>query len=160
MTVLLSPLPSTATITRRPVASPDVLAGTHGPLLAAMEQVVAEVKGDGWLRISLIVVERGALLSANDTVVTDGGEKVRAGSEMTPASVIESVGGRFEKDGSIRGTRWISRVIDDPNASLEAPSMESTPSALSEDDMSGLRALAAELFRRGSAAKPATDPGA
>jgi hypothetical protein len=160
MSVLLSPLPDSARISRRPVASPEVLAGAHGSLLAAMEQVVAQSRGDGWLRISMIVVERGALLTVNDTVTTNGAEQVRAGSELVPASVIESAGGRFEQDGSIRGTRWISRVIDDPDASTEAPSMESTPSPLTDDDVSGLRALAAELFRRGSTAPRAADSGA
>ena len=152
MQTLLSPLPAGAKITRRPVAPPEVLASAHGAAIAGMEQIFAEHSADGALRIALVVVDRdGTLLSVNDTISAQGTEQVRAGSTLVPASVIESAGGSFAKDGTIRGTRWISRAVDDESATEDEAAMESTPSALSDADVAGLRALAAELVRRGSA---------
>ena len=150
MQSLLSPLPAAAKVTRRPVAPPEVLASAHGAAIAGMEQIFAQHSADGTLRIALVVLDRdGTLLGVNDTITTCGTEQVRAGSALVPASVIESVGGSFAKDGAIRGTRWISRTVDDESATEEEPAMESTPSPLSDADVAGLRALAAELVRRG-----------
>ena len=152
MQTLLSPLPDSAVLTRAPVASAEVLASAHGALLAGWEHITAEVPMQESHRIAMVSVDgSGTLLTVNDHVTTHGTEQVRAGPVMVPAATIESVGGRVERDGTIRGTRWSSRVVDDPDATPEEPSMESTPSALSESDVAGLRALAAELLKRGAA---------
>lgn len=148
--VLYSPLPHDAKLTRQPVASAEVLASEHGAALAGWTQIVAESSGEGWLRIAMVVVDaKGTLLTVHDAVTEHGTERVCAGSTMVNASVIESAGGSFMKDGTIRGTRWISRVVDDESATEEEPAMESTPSPLSDADVAGLRALAAELMKRG-----------
>ena len=150
---LYSPLPDDAKVTRRPVAPADVLASEHGSALAGWEQIVAESSGPGWLRISMVVIDaQGTLLSVNDAVTEHGTAKVRAGSTMVNASVIESAGGSLMKDGTLRGTRWSSRVIDDESATPEAPSVESTPSTLGDADVEGLRAIAATLLERGKRA--------
>ena len=147
---LLSPLPPGARITRRPVASEEVLGTESGAALAGWEQIVAELSEGGTLRIAMVVVDaKGRLLSVNDTVTTMGTSTVRAGTERVPATLIESAGGRIERDGSIRGTRWTSRTVDDETATAAEPSMESVPAALGDGDVAALRALAAELVRRG-----------
>ncbi|HEX8850897.1 MAG TPA: hypothetical protein VF761_15305 [Gemmatimonadaceae bacterium] len=150
---LYSPIADDAKLTRQPVASADVLASEHGPALAGWEQIVAESSGPGWLRISMVVVDaRGTLLSVNDAVTEHGTERVRAGGTMVDASVIESAGGSITQDGTLRGTRWSSRVIDDASATPEAPSVESTPRTLGDADLAGLRAIAATLLERGKRA--------
>ena len=103
------------------------------------------------LRIVLVVLDAdGVVLSASDAVL------VRTGPDGTPppedcdAPAVmhqESVGGRFESDGSFRGTRWRSTAVD-PGGGIEELEWESTPSEPSPSDVAGLRATVAELLRR------------
>ena len=60
----------------------------------------------------------------------------------------ESVGGRFEADGSFRGTRWLTAGPEP--ADDEPPDWESTPSEPSAADIAALRALVDEMLRRAS----------
>ena len=58
----------------------------------------------------------------------------------------ESIGGRFEMDGTFRGTRWLS-VCDDPGDD-EPADLQSTPTAPTADEIAALRALLDEMLRR------------
>jgi hypothetical protein len=58
------------------------------------------------------------------------------------------VGGRFEADGSFRGTRWLSTGPEPVDE--EPPAWESTPSEPSESDVAALSALVQEMLRRAS----------
>ena len=148
---LLSPLPADTTPRRQPVASPEVLAGPTGWAIAGWEQIVVDLSaGAAGLRNVLVVLDaEGALLSASDTVLyrtgPDGGAPP-ADCESPTRVRTESVGGRFEPDGSFRGTRWLSEALDPGDT--EELEWASTPSEPSADDVAALRLLAAELIRR------------
>ena len=106
---LLSPLPPDATVERRPVASAEQLAhGTAGPI-AGWQSVIVNLSapGLGFRNVHVTVDEHGALLS--------GGDHVMFARETAPSGEVmvsdhESVGGRFEEDGSFHGTHWIMRL--------------------------------------------------
>ncbi len=87
-------------------------------------------------------------------VVLDGDGRPISASDMVfyrtgPAEIRqESVGGRFEADGSFRGTRWLTAGPEP--ADDEPPDWESTPSEPSAADIAALRALVDEMLRRAS----------
>ena len=136
---LLGPLPLEAVPVRRPVASPEVLAGPTGYAVAGWEQLVLHLSaGAAGLRTILVVLDGdGSLLSGSDAVI------YRARSTF----IQMSVGGRFEPDGSFHGTRWHSVAVE---RGAGEPDWESTPSSPSAEDVDGLRALVAEVIRRGA----------
>jgi hypothetical protein len=149
--VLLGPLPAGAVPTRQPVASPEVLATPSGSALAGWEQLVLHLSaGSAGSRTSLVVLDgSGALLSASDAVLYRSGlDGSPPPEEWDAPSLIqqESVGGRFEPDGSFRGTRWRS-VAEDPGRADELE-WRSTKSEPSSAEVEGLRAVVAELIRR------------
>jgi hypothetical protein len=149
--VLLGPLPAGAVPTRQPVASPEVLASPGGSLLAGWEQMVLHLSaGSASSRTSMVVLDgNGALLSANDGVLYRTGLDGSPPPDAWDAPCLirqESVGGRFEPDGSFRGTRWRS-VAEDPGGAdeLEWESVRREPSATETEE---LRRVVAELIRR------------
>ena len=87
---------------------------------------------------------------ASAEVLASPGGSVLAGWEQLAlhlsAARQESVGGRFEPDGSFRGTRWLS-IAEDPGG-VDEPEWQSTKSEPSSADVAGLRTLVAELSRR------------
>lgn len=96
----------------------------------------------------LVVLDAGGtLVSAGDAVLYRSGlSDPTPPAEDAPALIRqESIGGRFEPDGSFHGTRWQSVAIDRGEEELD---WESTQSAPSEDDVAGLRLVVAEVLRR------------
>jgi hypothetical protein len=156
---LLALLPADAVPRRHPVAPPEILSRPEGAAIAGWEQLTIDLSaGAAGLRHVLVVIDgRGRLLSANDTVLYRREiAQQGAGSDVAPESVQsaaeevaeyrhESIGGRFEEDGSFRGTRWVSESIERAG---EAEPIESTPSEPSAADVAELKALAAEVMRR------------
>jgi hypothetical protein len=59
----------------------------------------------------------------------------------------ENVGGRFEEDGSFRGTRWLTHTeqIGDDDENAQATSLPSPPS---EQDVASLRAIIGAVMKR------------
>jgi hypothetical protein len=141
---LLGPLPEDAVPERKPVGSPEVLAGPNGWSIAGWEQLTINLSaGPAGLRSILVLLDAGGtLLSASDAVLYCTNETDCA------TSLHLSVGGRFEADGSFHGTRWHSVAV--ARAGEEEAEWESTPSAPSEEDVEALRALVAEVIRRQS----------
>jgi hypothetical protein len=149
--ILLGPLPGGAVPTRQPVASPEVLASPTGWAVAGWEQLLLYLSaGAAGSRTSLVVLEaNGTLLSASDGVLYRRGLNGSPPPEDCDAPVLirtESVGGRFEPDGSFRGTRWRS-VAQDPGG-VDELEWESTRCEPSPADVEGLRRVVAELIRR------------
>jgi hypothetical protein len=149
--VLLGPLPPGAVPARQPVASPEVLASPGGSVLAGWEQLALHLSaGSAGSRSSLVVLDgSGTLLSGSDNVLyrvgLDGGAPPQ--DHDAPCLIRqESVGGRFEADGSFRGTRWLTEA-EDPGA-VDELEWKATKSEPSEADVAGLRTLVAELIRR------------
>ena len=147
---LLGPLPPDAVPIRQPVASPEVLASPTGWAVAGWEQLVLHLSAvaAGSRTILVVFDAGGVLLSAGDAVLYHTGQSgAPPPTEESPDLIRhESVGGRFEPDGSFSGTRWVSVAVD--RGGDEDPEWESTPSQPSPEDVAGLRLLVAELIRR------------
>ena len=140
---------------RQPVGSPEILARPEGAAIAGWEQLTIDLSaGVSGLRNVLVVLDAsGQLVSANDTVLY----RIEIEGTVGEANALplaryhqESIGGRFEADGSFRGTRWISLTVE--TSDEDEPQISSTPSEPSAADVAGLRALVADVMRR--AAKP------
>lgn len=144
---LLAPLPDDVVIERKPVASPELIAAGKADAIAGWDSITVNLSDPAHgLRHVLITLDgAGTLLSGGDSVMFHREEQ--RGGELWNIYDHENVGGRFEADGSFRGTRWRSRTEhlgddDDPKAST------STPSPPSEDDVARLRALVAWVLAR------------
>jgi hypothetical protein len=136
---LFAPLPAGAVPRRQPVASPEVLATPAGAAIAGWEQLVLDLSAGGTaMRVVHVVLDGdGRPISASDMVFyRTGAAEIRQ----------ESVGGRFEADGSFRGTRWLSAGPEP--ADDEPPDWESTPSEPTAADIAALRALVEEMLCR------------
>jgi hypothetical protein len=138
---LLAPLPPDAIPTRQPVAPPEILARPEGASIAGWRQLVVHLSDpyDGSRTVLVVVDASGIPISANDGVFF-----------RIPGKPLqlrhESIGGRFETDGTFRGTRWLS-VGDDPGDD-EPADLQSTPTAPTADEIAALRALVDEMLRR------------
>ncbi len=153
---LLAPLPADAVPRRQPVASAEILATPEGAAIAGWEQLTIDLTaGAAGLRHVLVVIDaQGRLVSANDGVLYCIGPSTRGvGSDPAQDAVEgvmefhhESIGGRFEEDGSFRGTRWNAVTVE--RVGEAEPETESTPSAPSEADVAGLKSVVAEVMRR------------
>jgi hypothetical protein len=147
---LLAPIPSDARPKRQPVASPEVLASPTGWAVAGWEQVVLYLSaGPAGSRTLLAVLDAtGTLLSGSDGVLFRTGlEGAPPPADCDAPALIEqqSVGGRFEPDGSFHGTCWRSVALDDGReGDLD---WESTPSAPTSADAAALQSLLEELIR-------------
>ena len=152
---LLAPLPDDAHVRRQPVGSPEVLATPEGAAIAGWEQLTVELSaGIAGLRHVLVVLDAtGQPISASDHVLywsevskTDQNADTSSGSAISAEFYQESIGGRFETDGTFRGTRW--QTVGEDYGDGSEPKMDSTPSEPSVADIAGIKALVAEIIKR------------
>jgi hypothetical protein len=151
--VLLAPLPADAVVERQPVASAEQLAaGTAGPI-AGWESLSVHLSDSGRsLRHGLITVdERGTLLTATDWILHEQA-KQRDGATVTIYD-HHNIGGRFEDDGTFRGTVWQTKAEQAAGAEGDPRTLSSTPSAPTPDQVAALRRLSADVLQR-APAKP------
>ena len=146
---MLVPLPLDVKPERVPVASAEQLAqGTAGPI-AGWQSVRVNLSQPayGLRHVQITLDEQGLLLSGGDHVMFVR-ETTPDGAEPT-LTEHESIGGRFEPDGSFRGTYWkmtLERSPDgDEDASITRSSENRTPSA---DEVTALRRLIADVLGR------------
>ncbi len=144
---LLAPLPPEAAPRRQPVGSPEILAQPHGAAIAGWEQLTIDLSaGAAGLRNVLVVLDaNGQVISANDSVLYCGALTAQAPGAVSEFH-HESIGGRFEVDGSFRGTRWKSVTLE--TEGREQPETTSTPSEPSGADVAALRVLVADVMHR------------
>jgi len=148
---LLGPLPADAVPHRRAVASPEILATPSGAAIAGWEQLTIELSaGNASMRIVLVVLDAsGQPISASDTVLYRV-EAPQAGTTEqpgTPAHISQdSIGGRIEPDGTLRGTCW--RTEGPEPVGDEDPTWESNRSEPTASQISALMDLVAEVMRR------------
>ena len=145
---LLAPIPPDAKPQRKPVASAEQLAnGTAGPIAGWVSVSVHLSKPEFGLRHVLITLdENGQLLSGSDHVMF-----VR---ETTPDDIAtltehESVGGRFEKDGSFLGTYWKMMLESAPDGDDENSVVRSSEKRTPSDaEVASLRRIIADVLDR------------
>ena len=81
----------------------------------------------------------GVPISAGDWVLYTSGEP--------PEYVHENVGGRIEPDGSFRGTRWRTVMVEAPDSDEPVP-RETIRSDPTPEDVEGLMRVMRQLLRR------------
>jgi hypothetical protein len=148
---LLAPLPAEAVPVCQPVAPPEVLASAAGASLAGWAQLLlylsAGAAGSRWVLV--VLDDSGAPLSASDAVlyrVDPAGTAATPPCDASARIHQESVGGRFERDGSFRGTRWRSVALD--VGGDEDLAWESSAAEPSGAEVAALRALVADVLSR------------
>jgi hypothetical protein len=125
-----------AAATLEPAAA-EAVAGWSSLVL----DLTAGMKG---LRVVHVLVDaEGRPLSASDHVLfrsagRDGGDR--------PWIRQENIGGRFERDGSFRGTCWLTEGPEP--ADDEPPQWTAVPRAPTVEEIAGLRALVDDVCRR------------
>ena len=131
------------------------LSRPEGAAIAGWEQLTIELSaGLAGLRHVLVVLDaNGQPISASDHVLywsevskTGQNADTSSGSALHVEFYQETIGGRFEIDGTFRGTRW--QTVGEDHRDGSEPKMESTPSEPSAADIAGLKALVAEIIRR------------
>lgn len=144
---LLAPLPDDVTIERKPVASAELIAGGKADAIAGWDNISVHLSDvESGLRHVLIMLDAaGTLVSGGDAVMFH--RKEQRDGELWNIYDHESVGGRFEVDGSFHGTRWhthneLRGDDDEPKASSH------TPSPPTDEDVARLRALIAWVLER------------
>lgn len=143
---LFAPLPDDAVVERKPVASPELVASGQADPIAGWDSISVHLSDVAGLRHVLITLDANdQVLSASDMVLFERTEQ--RGRHVMTIYDQENVGGRFEEDGSFRGTRWVTRTEqigdDDENAHTTA-----LPSPPSPADVTSLRALVNAVLKR------------
>jgi len=146
---LLSPLPAAARVERKPVASAQQLAaGTAGPI-AGWQSVTVNVSepAHGLRHVLITLDEDGALLSGSDHVMYV--LETSPGGDEATLTEHHSVGGRFEPDGSFRGTHsklTLESAAGGEEGESKVRSVENRPPT--EDEIAALRRLVADVLSR------------
>jgi hypothetical protein len=149
---VLGPLPPGLIPRAAPALSRDEPAPPDQAALAGWQTLTLEISGSDGLRIVLVLVDdSGTALSASDHVayrraVGPRGEGDPAGNASMYQLEQISIGGRFEPDGSFRGTWWHA-VGAEPIAG-EEPTLEFTPRTPTPEEIAGLRTIVREVQRR------------
>ena len=147
---LFAPLPADAVIERKPVASPELVASGKADAIAGWESITVGLSDPaaGMRHVQITLDGSGKLLSASDMVLFHRHEQ--RDHDAVTIFDQENVGGRFEDDGSFRGTRWHTRTEqigdDDEHAQLT-----SRPSPPSTADAASLRTLVDDVLTRAGA---------
>lgn len=147
---LFAPIPDDAVIERKPVASPELLASGKADPIAGWDSISVHLSdaGSGLRHVLITLDASDRLLSASDLVLFE--RKEPRGRHLLTIYDQENVGGRFEEDGSFRGTRWVTRTeqIDDDHENAHTTSLPSPPSAA---DVASLRELVDAVLKRAPA---------
>lgn len=145
---LLAPLPAEARVERKPVASAEQLAAGTADAIAGWESLSVNLSDPPrGLRHVLVTLDGdGVLLSGGDWVLMSHTE-MRDDVAVTIHD-HRNIGGRFEPDGSFRGTMWRSQSEVKDDEDCEAETISSTPSAPTDSDVAALRRLVADVIAR------------
>ena len=133
-------------VERKPVASPELVASGEADTIAGWDSVSVNLSDVAGLRHILITLDANdRLLSASDLVLFQRTEP--RGRDMVTIYDQETVGGRYEEDGSFRGTRWVTHTeqIGDDDEHAHTTSLPSPPSAA---DVAALRAVVDAVLKR------------
>ncbi len=134
---LLAGLPPEARPTRRPVVPASMADRPEAEAVAGWYSLIVDlsIPREGY-RVTMATLDGTTLLSGSDMVY-----------RMTPeANVMESLGGRFEADGTFRGTHWY--CVLEPGAEEHTDPGSFTPREPSPAEARALRALLDDVCRR------------
>ena len=145
---LLAPLPHDVVPQRKPVATAEQLAnGTAGPI-AGWQSIIVNLSEPafGLRHVQITLDEQGRLLSGGDLVMFV--RETSPDGEVATLTDHESLGGRFEEDGSFRGTHWkatLESSADDDESSVTRSAQHRQPS---EEEIAELRRIIADVLDR------------
>lgn len=143
---LLAALPPEAVPARKPLgpASGD----QPGNPLAGWSELVLELSaGAGGLRVLQVVLDAESRPIAASDLVYHPATSAQTSAASEPAlSRQESLGGRFEPDGTFKGTYW--RGTAPAAGEVEAAAWQLLPNPPTPVQVEALRNLVAELVRR------------
>ena len=146
---LFAPLPDDAVVERKRVASPELVASGQAEAIAGWDSISVNLSDAAGMRHVLITLDANdRLLSAGDMVMFQRSEP--RGREVVTIYDQEDVGGRFEEDGSFRGTRWVTRT-EQMGDDVEHAHTTALPSPPSPADVASLRALVDAVLKRAPA---------
>lgn len=148
---LFAPLPDDAVVERKAVASPELVASGKADAILGWDSISVHLSDPAGLRHVLITLDANdQLLSASDLVMFQRTEQ--RGRNVMTIYDQENVGGRFEEDGSFRGTRWVTHTeqIGDDHEHAHTTSL---PSPASPGDVAALRAVVEAVLKRAPARK-------
>lgn len=143
---LLAPLPDGARPRRRPVATTADLEPSAAAAVAGWSSLVLDLTaGTEGLRVVQVLLDAdGRPLSASDHVLFRSASRDETGR---PWIRQENIGGRYESDGSFRGTCWRSEGTEPSDD--EPPRWSAIPRSPTVEEIAGLGVLVAEMRRRG-----------
>lgn len=145
-------MPDDAVVERKPVASPQLIAGGKADAIAGWDSITVYLSdvATGLRHVQITLDANDRLLSASDLVLFQ--RKEQRGRDEVTIYDQENMGGRFEEDGSFRGTRWVTHTeqIGDDDEHAQTTSQPSAPSAA---DVQALRALVDAVLKRAAARK-------
>ena len=149
---LFAPLPDDAVVERKPVASPELVASGKADPIAGWDSISVHLSdvGTGLRHVLITLDANDRLLSASDIVLFE--RKEPRGSDEVTIYDHENVGGRFEEDGSFRGTRWVTHT-EQIGGDEEHAQTTSLPSPASPGDATSLRAVVDAVLKRAPARK-------
>ena len=145
---LLSPLPDNAVVEQKPVASADQLANNSAGPIAGWQSVTVNLSEPacGLRHVLITLDEHGDLIAGSDHVMFVR-DTTPDGLESTLTD-HESIGGRFEKDGSFRGTHWkttLDSSADDEESSITRSAEHRPPTGA---EIAALRRIIDEVLKR------------
>ncbi len=148
---LLAPLPDDVRIERKPVASAEQLEAGTADAIAGWHSLSVHLSDPprGLRHVLVTLDEHERLVSAGDWVLFSRVE-TRDGAGITVHD-HHNIGGRFEPDGSFRGTVWETRSEQRDNEAEDAAPISSTPSVPTPDQVEALRRLIADVITRAPA---------
>lgn len=127
------------------MAPPEILALPHGAAVAGWDCITLELSaGAAGLRVLQVVLDgtRRPIAASDHVLFRRERERPSDRAEIRE----ESIGGRFEPDGSFRGTCWL--VTGPEPVGGEDPQWEMTPRQPSATEAGALRGLVSELLGR------------
>jgi len=145
---LLSPLPDNAVVEKKPVASADQLANNSAGPIAGWQSVTVNLSEPNYgLRHVLITLDgHGDLLA--------GGDHVMFVRDTTPDGLEatltdhESIGGRFEKDGSFLGTHWKTTLESSAGEEESSITRSAEHRSPTEAEIAALRRIIDDVLKR------------
>jgi hypothetical protein len=145
---LLAPVPAGARPERKPVASAEQIANDSAGPIAGWQSVSVNLSEPeyGLRHVHLTLDASGRMIAASDHVMFVIATKPDDESVATITD-HESIGGRFEDDGSFRGTCWKNRLEcqDDQEEGVTTRAERASPTG---DQINALRRIADDLLAR------------
>lgn len=149
---LLAPFPAEATVSRRPVPSPELANDPAAAAIAGWDQLTVELSAgrDGLRHLMVVLDATGRPISAGDHVLTIREVIGEPNGARLNEFLHDSLGGRLEADGTFNGTRWhiVRRLAPDEEVGEDDPPAEAKSAKPTIEEVFAIKSLVAEIVHR------------